>query len=131
MQRQTVQRSLVLAALMQAKGHPTAEEVYAAVRKMQPSVSRATVYRQLNNLCAEGLAERVSMPNEADRFDKNATGHLHIRCVVCGAVCDARAEWVSGLAQSVQSETGYLVFARQVVLSGICPGCQKNGNASE
>ena len=48
--RQTVQRSLVLEAVRASNDHPTAIDVFETVRGKHPSISRATVYRNLNVL---------------------------------------------------------------------------------
>ena len=48
--RNTIQRQLVLSAVRQLQNHPTADEVYQKVQKSCPTISRATVYRNLKLL---------------------------------------------------------------------------------
>ena len=69
MKRNTVQCTLVLNAVNELKNHPTADEVYNLIAKEHPSVSRATVYRNLNKLTEEGQLSRRVIPGGADRFD--------------------------------------------------------------
>ena len=52
--RNTIQRQLVLSAVRQLQNHPTADEVYQEVQKNCPTISRATVYRNLKLLAEEG-----------------------------------------------------------------------------
>ena len=52
--RHTAQRAAVLDYLESVKTHPTAEEVYRAVRRRQPRISLATVQR------ATGMCSRWS-----------------------------------------------------------------------
>ena len=52
--RNTIQRQLVLSAVRQLQNHPTADEVYQKVQKSCPTISRATVYRNLKLLAEEG-----------------------------------------------------------------------------
>ena len=69
--RNTVQRAMTLEAVRRLHAHPTAEEVYRQVAAEHPSVSRATVYRNLNQLAAQGEILRVPVPTGADHFDFN------------------------------------------------------------
>ena len=54
-QRNTPQRRLVLQALAELEGHPSAEEVYLRAAQLCPGIGRATVYRCLKLLAHEGL----------------------------------------------------------------------------
>ena len=67
--RNTIQKQLVLDAVFRLANHPTAEEVYAEVARSHPSVSKATVYRNLGSLSEDGLLRHIKMPGGADRFD--------------------------------------------------------------
>ncbi len=53
--RNTIQKQLVLDAVFRLANHPTAEEVYAEVARSHPTVSKATVYRNLGSLSEDGL----------------------------------------------------------------------------
>ena len=52
--RNTVQRQIVLQAVRSLHDHPTADSVYAVVAAEHPSISKATVYRNLNQLALQG-----------------------------------------------------------------------------
>lgn len=52
--RNTKQRKLVLDAVRQSYNHPTADEIYNAVREQDDKISRGTVYRNLNLLADAG-----------------------------------------------------------------------------
>ena len=67
--RNTIQKQLVLDAVFRLANHPTAEEVYAEVARSHPTVSKATVYRNLGSLSEDGLLRHIKMPGGADRFD--------------------------------------------------------------
>lgn len=86
--RNTVQRQIVLKAVRSLHDHPTADSVYAVVAAEHPSISKATVYRNLNQLALQGEILRVPVPTGADRFDFNTQAHYHVRCTCCGNVYD-------------------------------------------
>ena len=67
--RNTIQRDLVLQAVLDLKNHPTPEEVYEHIRKQHPTISKGTVYRNLNVLVDKGLLLKVDVPDSANRVD--------------------------------------------------------------
>ena len=77
--RNTIQKQLVLDAVFRLANHPTAEEVYAEVARSHPTVSKATVYRNLGSLSEDGLLRHIKMPGGADRFDHMLLEHRE-RC---------------------------------------------------
>ena len=90
--RKTIQKQLVLDAVSQLADHPTADEVYAYIVKNHPTVSKATVYRNLSSLSEDGLLRHIRMPDGADRFDHTLSPHFHIECLSCGALSDVLLE---------------------------------------
>ena len=88
--RCTPQRLAVYDHLTQAVHHPTAEDVYQAVRSMIPRLSLATVYKALEALVATGVAAKLA-PAAGDpraRYDARQDLHYHFRCLRTGAVHD-------------------------------------------
>ena len=67
--RNTRQRALVLEAVRSLHNHPTSADVYDAVREKHPSISRATVYRNLNVLTEQGEVLHIPVAGGADRYD--------------------------------------------------------------
>jgi len=123
--RNTVQRTLVLEAVNRLRSHPTADEIYAEISKICPSISRATVYRNLQQLCEQGMIRRREIPGSPDRFDHNTGSHYHMRCTVCGRVEDADMEYLPALTQSVADSRGFLLTGHTIIFDGICPECRK------
>ncbi len=88
--RPTPQRLAVYDHLTRAEHHPTAEEVYQAVRSAIPRISLATVYKALETLVATGVAAKLT-GGEGDtsaRYDARRDLHYHFRCLRTGAVHD-------------------------------------------
>lgn len=86
--RNTVQRAMTLEAVRRLHAHPTAEEVYRQVAAEHPSVSRATVYRNLRQLAESGLLLKINTTDGADHFDHRCDAHYHAGCLRCGRVFD-------------------------------------------
>src|SRR4051812_34069316 len=77
--RFTQQRGAVYAHLAESLCHPTAEEVYLAVRGQLPRISLATVYKALEALVTAGLATKLTSGDNSARYDCRAEHHYHLR----------------------------------------------------
>jgi Fe2+ or Zn2+ uptake regulation protein len=86
--RFTRQRAAVFEYLQSVESHPTAEEVYAAVRRDIPHISLATVYKSLEALVESHLATKLSYADGPARYDCRCDSHYHIRCLKTGQVRD-------------------------------------------
>ena len=123
--RNTVQRQIVLQAVLRMHDHPTADTVYAAVAADHPSISKATVYRNLNQLASHGEIRRVAVPNGADRYDFNLEEHYHVRCSRCGRVYDVYMPQIENLIDRVESSSGVEVQRYDILFEGVCRDCRE------
>ena len=99
--RYTGQRGVVFAYLSGTKSHPTAEEVYQAVRHAMPRISLATVYKALEALVAARLATKLSNGDASARYDCRGDDHYHLRDVTTGEVRDLPAEFDADLLRKL------------------------------
>lgn len=121
--RNTKQRKLVLDVVERSHEHPTADMVYRAAREKNATISRGTVYRNLNLLVDKGDIVRIATSG-ASRFDsKILESHDHIICSVCGAIADVPAPSIDSVKGAVIRATGYRVLSKRTVFEGICPDC--------
>jgi len=82
------QREHILKTLRENVIHPTADEIYALARKGMPSLSLATVYRNLNQLAENGIIRRIDGLDGSVHFDHNLCKHYHFICTKCNKVYD-------------------------------------------
>jgi Fe2+ or Zn2+ uptake regulation protein len=126
--RFTRQRAEVFACLRSVDSHPTAEQVFAAVRQKIPNVSLATVYKALEALCGAGLAARLTCDDEAGgpvRYDGRPEAHYHLRCEHTGQVCDLELPYdpqlldrlAPGLIQRLRGE-GFEILGHRLEVIG-------------
>lgn len=125
--RNTVQRQIVLGAVRSMTNHPTAEEIYNHIVKNHPTISKGTVYRNLNLLAEQGEVLRVRIPDGADRYDLRSRPHYHIRCTGCGQVFDVDMPYQEDLSQKVNDSHGFLFTGHDIVFTGVCPDCRQQG----
>jgi Fur family transcriptional regulator, peroxide stress response regulator len=88
--RCTPQRLAVYDQLSRELRHPTAEDVFHAVRLTIPKISLATVYKALEALVEIGAATRLTVADGTGsaRYDARSEEHYHFRCLNTGSVYD-------------------------------------------
>lgn len=99
--RSTPQRLAVYDQLAAMDGHPTAEQVFRAVRPRLPRISLATVYKALEALTAVGAVDRLN-PEAAGgptRYDARGDRHYHFRCLRTGAIHDLPTQYDPALVE--------------------------------
>jgi Fe2+ or Zn2+ uptake regulation protein len=110
------QRLAVAELVLATEAHPTAEEVWAAVKVRAPQVSRATVYNTLNLFVRKGLLRQVQLAEGRVGFDPNLAPHHHFVDEVTGVVHDI--PWDALEVRRVEALRGMDVREYQVVLRG-------------
>ncbi|MGM9662180.1 MAG: Fur family transcriptional regulator [Oscillospiraceae bacterium] len=123
--RQTLQKTIIYAALCELANHPTADMVCERVRRDFPTVSKATVYRVLRQMAEQGKIVRLSVPGGPDHYDHMTHPHFHVCCTGCARVDDVEMPDPGALEKTVTDSRGYRISGCSVVLTGLCPDCQK------
>ncbi|MBE6877803.1 MAG: transcriptional repressor [Ruminococcaceae bacterium] len=122
--RKTFQKALTLDAVREMKSHPTADQIYAHVAEKYPEISRATIYRNLNQLSETGEIQRFKNPCGADHFEQMLTPHYHFMCKKCGRITDVELDVnLTELINACQQKTGGTVTDHLLVFEGICENC--------
>ena len=119
----TVQRRTILEVLAERTDHPTADQVYAAVRRRMPDVSRTTVYRVLDTLVRLGLAVKTPHPGAAVRFDPRTERHHHLVCTRCDRVIDLHAPELNALRLPDTRRLGFEIDDFSLHIRGLCADC--------
>lgn len=122
--RLTPQRMAIYRALANTTSHPTAEELYRAVKQVHPMMSQNTVYYTLGALREAGLVHEVNYWHDRSRFDANTTLHHHLICLGCRKIQDLRDEMLDGLTLSTHQGEGFTVSGHRVEFHGYCASCR-------
>lgn len=83
----TPQRISILKVLSKHE-HPNIDELYEQIKLEYPSISLATVYKNLNTMIDEGLVIELSIPNNKSKYDIYENEHVHLVCNKCKSVFD-------------------------------------------
>jgi Fe2+ or Zn2+ uptake regulation protein len=122
--RRTRQLAVVLDAV-RASGveHPSAERVHECVRRVLPTISLGTVYRNLQRLTDEGRIGVAQLEGRVSRYDPTPAAHDHFVCRRCGRVDDLDAS-VPLEGMRAARRAGHVVTSHAIVLYGHCRSCQ-------
>jgi Fe2+ or Zn2+ uptake regulation protein len=112
----TAQRLAVARFVLEARSHPTADEVWEKVRRHSPTLSRATVYNTLNVFVEKGLLRTQAVREGALVFDPRVARHHHFIDEETGAIYDV--PWEAVRVAGEKSLAGYEVKDYQVVMRG-------------
>ena len=110
--------------------HPTADEVWQFVKQSSPSVSKTTVYRNLNRMVDEGSLLRLTTPEGIDRYDDTTAKHYHVHCRNCGKIDDVDMPVQTALAQCIIDGRGYAIDDHDLLFIGVCPACRNTQAAA-
>ena len=121
----TPQREAVLRAIQGSEHHPTASEVFAAARKLLPSISFATVYNSLRYLKEASLIREISFGDGASRYDRETDRHDHAICTGCGKLVDFDLPQTADLLRPAARKSRFKAESVHLTLVGVCPDCRE------
>jgi len=120
----THQRRVIYETVMSLEGHPSPEIIYDAVRKKIPSISLATVYKNVRTFLESGMLREVSMHHGSLRVEPNDSEHYHLVCTRCRQVTDLDPASVQlRPLPRKRSLKGFQVTRIAVDVLGICAAC--------
>jgi Fe2+ or Zn2+ uptake regulation protein len=122
-QRFTEQRAAVYRFLIATDAHPTADDVFTAVRGDIPDISLATVYKSLETLVGCGLAMKLTYGDGSARYDGRTDPHHHARCLACGSVIDVPGRLDPAIWQRLGPVRDFAVEGYRLELVGHCHTC--------
>ena len=126
----TSQRDDIARVFFGATGHLSIEELYTAVRKVNPRVGYATVYRTLKLLREVGLAAERHFDDGQARFEaveEAAEHHDHVICERCGKIVEFSSQELERLQERIARFLGFVVGRHRMELYGICAECREGG----
>ncbi len=121
----------ILEMLRASQQHPTALEVYEAVRCVRPRIGLATVYRILHQLTEQGLIRELEYGSECSRYDARIHRHDHAICTGCGALLDIPLDiqLPGETLQAAARAAGIELGTHELRIYGLCTACQSRRNA--
>jgi Fur family peroxide stress response transcriptional regulator len=127
--RRSRQRERILELLRGTDTHPTANWLYARLRKEFPDLSMGTIYRNLGVLTEQGLVSRIGFGSTFDRFDANMQHHYHFICDICGTITDLDLPADESLNRRVRDAAGLDARLHDIQFRGTCQKCARKAKS--
>ena len=112
----SAQRLAVAEYVLQTDRHPSADQVWAKVKRRCPMLSRATVYNTLNLFVEKGLLQQLVLAEGKVVFDPRTGAHHHFIDESTGRIHDV--PWDALEVKNIEALAGFDVREYQVVLRG-------------
>lgn len=128
--RQTKQREVVIEAAFATDEHFSAEDLLRRVRKIDRTVSRATVYRSLALLVESGLLREVDLGREQTYYDPNfleKPQHNHLICKDCDRVVEFEDEHIALLEDCITRRLGFRPATKSIRIEANCEELARMG----
>lgn len=125
LEKKSRQRDALLENLASRTDHPTADELYFALRQQFPNISLGTVYRNLAQLSDNNTILKLTCGG-ADHFDYNTKQHYHLLCSDCNRLYDLDMPILDELDDEAQKHYDGQINYHRLIFYGICENCFKH-----
>lgn len=124
----TPQRLAIIRVIAGSEGHPSVENVYERLKADFPTMSIATVYRNIMMIKSLGELLELGFADGSNRYDGNKPyPHPHVICTRCKTIIDPDLDSLKDLTEEVSEETGFTILDHRVDFFGICRDCLEKG----
>jgi len=121
----TPQRRLLLSVMQEAGRHLDAKELYRRASERDPSISLATVYRNLRLFKEQGIIDERHLGQMCCYYEMKRLGeHQHLVCESCGQVIEFESPLIRKLVTEVQRKNNFSVTKVELYLEGYCHKCR-------
>lgn len=133
----TKHRDEILAVLQEHAGeHITAAGLHDCLRDKGVTIGTATVYRQLEKLVEEGIADKYTVDLASGACYEYAGDHaghsryVHCKCEKCGRLVHLERGAIEAVMRSAalaEAAGGFEMDLSHTVFYGICRDCREGG----
>ena len=121
----TFQRMNILESI-ENNGHMSIDSIYEEVVKTHPSLSLATVYKNIILMVEKGVLVEVPITGKKSKYELVKEDHIHLVCTECGEVEDKpHMQETDTLLHTLTSNEHFKLQKQQINLYGVCSHCQE------
>lgn len=119
----TPQRLAVFRLLDGNKSHPTAEDIFAKLRREYPNISYTTVYNILKSIVRIGGIQELVIDRDRVHYDPDISLHHHALCTKCGKIIDVMMPLkIPKLPKELSTQFNSISY--QINFYGTCRACE-------
>ncbi|MFY4861236.1 Fur family transcriptional regulator, partial [Aliarcobacter butzleri] len=105
-------------------GHMNIDDLYKKLLAKFPSISLATIYKNINAMVEKVFLSEVKIPETKSVYELVKAEHAHLACSCCGYIEDIMLD-SSDIAEQVSKISSFKVNSTNIVISGICSKCSR------
>lgn len=120
----TPQRNAILKTMQEA-GHISIEKIYETIRTTFPSLSLATIYKNIIALQEKDIIKELKIAGEKTHYEIKKEPHHHIVCQKCGTITDIDTDMERSL-KDISLKYNFDVTEISLSVSGICHTCKSH-----
>jgi Fur family ferric uptake transcriptional regulator len=124
--KQSGQRRDILRTFLTTEKHLTADELFHLVKKENPSIGVATVYRTIKLICDCGLGRELRLDNNSVRYEHlfNHDHHDHLYCKNCGELTEVVDVEIERRQEKLAKKAGFKMQGHRLIIHGLCKKCR-------
>lgn len=115
--------------IIRAAGHGvhfTMSDVFARVKRRQPTIGFSTVYRGIARLRDQGCIDEIEVPGtDSAVYELAGKPHAHFRCERCETVVDVPYQLPTRTLDALAAQIGAKIEQSALTLQGRCRKCVK------
>ena len=110
--------------IIDTKGHINIDDLYKMLRDKFPTLSLATIYKNINKMCDNKFLSEVKVPNQKSVYELRKKEHHHIVCTKCNEILDMELN-INDLKDNVENLSKYHIQNSSIVFNGVCSKCSE------
>jgi Fur family transcriptional regulator, ferric uptake regulator len=124
--KRSTKRDNIVAIFLRQKGHLSADDLCDLVRREEPGIGRATVYRTLQWMVGAGIARKVDFGEGRSRFEPadRHPRHYHLVCNTCHRSSEFLSSDIESLVDEVAAARNFEATQSVVQVFGTCEDCR-------
>ena len=115
---------LAIVEELKTHGHMNIEDLYTSLLMKFPSISLATIYKNVNAMVEKIFLSEVKLSNKKAVYELIKEEHSHVVCSKCNSIMDITLKTKEIIHQAMKL-SGYELNSSSLLFSGTCPKCTK------
>jgi len=114
----------IVQIIAKSDGHPSVENIYDQIKEDFPTMSLATVYKNILLLKSIGEVFELGFSDGSNRYDgSKPEPHPHVICIKCKKIVDSDMDILDEMKKKVELETDFKITNYRLEFFGICGKC--------
>src|SRR6202521_384787 len=124
--KRSSKRDRILSTFVRQEGHLSADDLCDLVRREDPGIGRATVYRTLQWMVGAGIPRKADFVGGRSRFEPSFRHprHFHLVCGTCRRSSEFLSSDIESLVEEIAAARSFSHTQTIVQIVGTCEECQ-------